>query len=60
MTNRDRVLGLIEESVADLIYYDRKHDEDLPLGEIEKIVSSGEVTIDEIVNKFRFHLEKVL
>ena len=49
---------MIEDMISDFLYYDRKEDEDLPRGEIEKMVKSGELTVDEIVEKFREELTK--
>lgn len=54
------VLNEIECLVADLLYYDRKEDEDLPVGQIESLLASGELTIDEMVNQFRSQLESNL
>jgi hypothetical protein len=57
---RDLVLGTVEDLVSSLLYYDRKEDEDLPVGEIEKSVLAGEVTVDEIVAEFARHIRAVL
>jgi hypothetical protein len=51
-----RVLGVLEDLVSNFLYYDRKEDENLPVGAIEKMIASGELTIDEIVNAFRLYL----
>ena len=50
------ILDTVSDLVADFLYYDRKDDEGLPRGEIEKAISSGDVTIDEICDKFRKEL----
>jgi hypothetical protein len=50
------ILGTVEDGVSNLLYYDRKEDEDLPLGAIDEAVRLGEVTIDEIVDLFRTKL----
>lgn len=50
----------VDDTVSRFLYYDRKEDEDLPRGEIERMVQDGEVTVGEIVERFRFHLEKSL
>jgi hypothetical protein len=53
--------ALILDTVTDLVsmfmYYDRKEDEDLPRGEIEEAIAFGEVTVDEIVARFRAGVE---
>lgn len=56
-TRKEKVLCHVETLSAKFLYYDRKEDDDLPPGAIEKMVASGEVTIDEIVAEFRKHLE---
>lgn len=48
----DVVLDTVIDLAADLFYYDRKEDEDLPLGVIQKMVDAGEITVDEIVAAF--------
>lgn len=52
------VFGTINDMVSSLLYYDRKEDEDLPVGEIEKLCESGEFTITDMVNEFRTQLTK--
>jgi hypothetical protein len=56
MELKERILGAIEDSIAKLLYYDRKEDEDLPRGTIEKAIEDGVVTVDEIVELFRKEL----
>lgn len=48
----------VKDLVAKFLYYDRKEDEDLELGEIERQLDNGELTVDEIVSVFRTELEK--
>ena len=50
---RVQILGVVDDLVANFLYYDRKGDEELPMGAIEEAVKSGEVTVDEIVAGFR-------
>ncbi len=50
----------IEGAVANFLYYDRKDDDDLPQGNIERAIKNGVITIDEIVIKFKLELEKGL
>lgn len=55
---KDIILGMIGNLVADFMYYDRKEDDDLPRGAIEKALASGVLTVDEIVEKFREEMEE--
>ena len=57
-SRRQRIENIITDMISDFLYYDRKEDEDLSRGAIEDAVSSGEITLDEIVNKFREELTK--
>lgn len=54
---RQHLFNVIDDSVGNLLYYNRKEDEDLPVGVIEKLVADGVVTLDEIVARFRSALE---
>lgn len=54
------ILNCIDDLVSKLLYYDRKDDEDLPLGEIEKALKNKEITVDEIVEKFKSTLKSNL
>lgn len=57
MTRRELILGYMRDLAADFLYYDRKEDEDLPLGEIEAAVAAGELSYAEIAEAFRAELE---
>lgn len=50
---KEIILKEVETLVANFVYYDRKEDEDLSMYDLDKAIRSGEITIDEIVNKFR-------
>jgi hypothetical protein len=50
------ILEAISDCVADLVWYDRKEDDDLPRGAIEEAVLSGEITIKEMVRTFEEEL----
>lgn len=41
-------------------YYDRKEDEDLPVGAIQKAIKEGIITVDEIVDAFAKELKRKL
>jgi hypothetical protein len=55
---RQLILDTISDLVADLLYYDRKSDEDLPLGAIEKSIKKGEISTAEMAEYFRENLEE--
>ncbi len=59
---RELLQATIDDSVSNLLYYNRKEDDELPLGAIEELVSKGEVTITEMIEWFaeplRRHLTK--
>lgn len=55
-SRREHIMATIEDLVADFLYYDRKEDEDLPVGEIELAIEAGEISFDEIVDTFRAQL----
>lgn len=57
---KEHTRGVISDLVSNFLYYDRKEDEDLPKGAIDKAVKRGEITVDEMVQAFREELEKGL
>jgi len=59
-TRRDTLAAVIMDMVSDLLYYDRKEDEDLPRGAIEEMIARDELTVNEMVELFQSELEKVL
>jgi hypothetical protein len=56
-TRADIIIDTMEDLVKDFLYYDRKEDEELPVGSIEAAVLNGEVTLDDLVQVFREDLE---
>ena len=56
MDTRQKILNAIEDLVGDLLYYDRKGDDDLPRGVIEGACADGTITVDEMVAHFRAQL----
>jgi hypothetical protein len=57
MTKRkEQIIATVEDLVMSFIYYDRKEDQDLERGEIEAAIDDKEITIDEIVSRFRQEL----
>jgi len=57
---KKEIENTIKDLVADFLYYDRKEDEDLPKGEIEKAIGSGVISIAEIITIFDMELRKKL
>lgn len=54
-TDHEKVAYLrlvVSDLVSDFMYYDRKECEELPRGEIERLIEVGAVTVDEIVGMF--------
>ncbi len=51
------ILNKIETLCAKFLYYDRKEDEELSAVQLNQAVKEGIITIDEMVNEFRKHLE---
>jgi hypothetical protein len=57
MKNTRRIImDTVSDIIANFLYYHRKEDEDLRVGEIESAIKNGEITVDEIVEKFRTSL----
>jgi len=54
------ILDSIDDVVGDFMYYDRKEDEDLPLGAIEEALKAGDITYNEIVDRFKQKIYEVL
>ena len=56
----ENINSAIEDLVSDFLYYNRKEDEDLKLGDIEKAIEEGEITIEQIVSKFKERIIEVM
>lgn len=54
--DKSYVLGVIGDTISNFLYYDRKEDDNLPVGKIDEMVAAGELTIDDMVNAFRSEL----
>jgi hypothetical protein len=54
------ILDAIEDVVTKFLYYDRKDDEELPVGVIHDSITNEDVSIEDIVNKFESELRKGL
>jgi hypothetical protein len=53
MDDKQMIRDTLGDLVSNFLYYDRKEDEDLPRGVIEKMYSNGEITIDEMAEWFK-------
>ena len=56
MTNEETkeiIFGSVEDLVSNFLYYNRKEDEDLPVGKIEEFIENKTISIDELVERFR-------
>ena len=50
---RKVILTTVGDLVADFLYYNRKGDTELPVGQIEAAIREGDITADTIVDHFR-------
>ena len=55
-SRRARILATISDMVTDLLFYDRKEDEDLPREAIQEAIKAGEIRVDEMVKAFSTEL----
>jgi hypothetical protein len=56
----DAIRTKISDLISDFLYYDRKEDEILPVGEIERVIRAGEITVDDIIAEFARELRSGL
>jgi len=59
-SRRERIINILRDSISDLLYYDRKEDEDLPRGGIEEAVRNGEITVENMITIWGNELRKGL
>jgi hypothetical protein len=52
-SRRQTILDVVGDAATDLLYYDRKESESLPVGAIEEAIAAGEITVDEIIAAFK-------
>jgi hypothetical protein len=58
MSRRQIILNVIADQIADLLYYDRKADEALPVGAIEAAIKAGEITKHDMAAAFMAALDE--
>lgn len=46
------ILGVVDDLVTNFLYYDRKEDEELGVGEIENAIKEGIITPEELAMQF--------
>ena len=56
----EHIFNSVEDLVSNFLYYDRKEDEDLPVGKIEEMIKDKNISADELVERFRQALMKNL
>ena len=52
------ILNAVKDLCSNFLYYDRKEDDSLSIDQLNNAITSGEITVDEIVTEFRNQLEK--
>lgn len=57
---KNKIARLVSDTVANFLYYDRKEDEDIPVGYIEEAISRRELTVDDITAMFHEELKQHL
>jgi hypothetical protein len=55
---KQKILDAIDDLCSNFLYYDRKEDEDLSSEQLEQAVKKGDITIEEMVEKFKQCLER--
>ena len=58
--NKQLVKEVVSDMLSGFLYYDRKEDEDLPVGAIESMIASGDLTVSDIVEMFSQELTERL
>jgi len=59
-TYHDVLRATIDDCVRDLLFFNRKEDEELPIGAIEQAIKDEEISTEEIVDMFRKVLTEAL
>lgn len=57
---KQEILDTVSDLAASFLYYDRKEDESLGVGDIEWAVSNEEISVDEIANYFKLAIENYI
>ena len=54
---RDLIAGVVQATVSNFLYYDRKEDEDLGTDDLEEAIHEGVLSVEDIVEFFKAELE---
>ena len=57
---KQEILNAVATTMSQFFYYDRKEDEDLPLGAIQDAVRAGEITEDQLIKAFTGQIQVVM
>ena len=60
MSRRESIINTVKDLASAFMYYDRKEDEELPVGEIESAINNNEITVDEIVGVFKTEIDSCI
>lgn len=52
-SKKELLLASIDDAVSDILYYDRKEDEELSAEDVDALIGWGGVTLTEMVEAFR-------
>lgn len=55
---KNEILGAAKDCARNFLYYDRKHDEDLPVDAMFEAIESDLVTFDDIADAFKSELQE--
>jgi predicted NBD/HSP70 family sugar kinase len=58
VTRRENIEATVSDLVVRFLYYYRKDDESLPVGAIDDAIRKGEISADEIVQRFASELRR--
>lgn len=54
------ILNTVDDLCSKFLYYDRKEDEELSFEQLNQAVKTGNISIEEIVDRFKTNLENAL
>jgi len=57
---KNHALNLVEDVLSSYFYYDRKDDEDLSVKEMEELINSGTLTVDELIDQFSLKIRQTI
>lgn len=54
---REAIISAIDDLISDFLYYDRKEDSIIGVGDIEDAIRDGVISVKEIIEEFSERLE---